>query len=67
MHVGIWLWHWHFIKRSPKIGLSVKKLESFGVERHSAYRALKALEQAKLVSVDRHAGRSPLVTLRAIE
>lgn len=39
-------------------------LERFGVKRMAGYRALQALEEAGLVSVVRHRGRCPLITIR---
>jgi hypothetical protein len=39
----------------------------FGVGRFAAYRGLAALERAKLVHVERHRGRCPLVTIRALD
>ena len=65
LHVGISIWHWHFIKKGASpIALSVRKLEEIGVKRSSAYRALAALEEAGLISVIRHVGRNPRVTLK---
>jgi hypothetical protein len=40
-------------------------LSRFGVERIPGYRGLRALEQAGLVSVERHHGRCPRVTILA--
>jgi len=63
-HVGVALWFWAGIKRGRTIRLNLTRLEeSFGVRRHAASRGLVALAEAKLVSVIRHAGRSPVVTL----
>ena len=63
LHVGMSLWLWKGIKKSTTVKLSVKRLEELGVLRHSAYRALKLMEERGLVSVERHRGRSPVVTL----
>ena len=38
-------------------------LAKFGVSRKAGYRALRALEQADLVEVERHRGRCPRVTI----
>ncbi len=38
-------------------------LKRFGVSRTAGYRALRALEQAGLITVERHRGRCPRVTL----
>ena len=55
------------IKKSSRIALSVSKLLLLGVSRHAAYRGLTALEAEGLVSVDRHRGRKPMVTVIEIE
>jgi len=39
----------------------------FYIGRDSKYRGLKAMEEAGLVAVERHRGRSPRVTLLGIE
>ncbi|MBT6157400.1 MAG: hypothetical protein HOL01_04970 [Planctomycetaceae bacterium] len=39
-------------------------IERFGVNRQAGYRALAALEDAGLVTVDRKPGRCPLVSIR---
>jgi hypothetical protein len=63
LHVGVALWYMSGLKRSRKIALSVSSLADFGVNRISGYRGLAALEAAGLVSVIRHPGRKPIVTL----
>ncbi len=55
------------MKRTSRIVLSVSWLAELGLSRHAAYRALKALEGRGLVSVDRHLGRKPLVTVIELE
>ncbi len=55
------------IKKSSRIALSVSKLLLLGVSRHAAYRGLTALEDEGLVSVDRHRGRKPRVTVIEID
>jgi DNA-binding GntR family transcriptional regulator len=42
---------------------SYRVLDEWGVKRHAAYRALKALEREGLIQVIRGPGRSPRVTL----
>jgi hypothetical protein len=50
---------------SPTVVLTRSLLRQFGVtDRHAGYRALKALEAADLVEVERHTGRCPRVTIR---
>ena len=63
LHVGIEIWFWAGIKGPEGIKLSTASLIKFGVERHSAYRAVNALENAGLISVIRHKGRKPIVSL----
>jgi hypothetical protein len=63
LHVGIALWLLGGIKRSQTVALSNSVLEDLGVSRFSGYRALHALERAGLISVVRHTGRNPVVTI----
>ena len=49
------------------IVLSVSRLSQLGVSRHAAYRGLKSLEDRGLVSVDRHRGRKPVITVIEID
>jgi hypothetical protein len=51
-------------KTSIKLRLTRKMLERFGINRQAGYRALAALEDAGLVTVDRKSGRCPLVSIR---
>jgi hypothetical protein len=65
LHVGVVLWWLAGLRRQrtdtvpwrPSIG------KLFGLDRHATHRALKTLEAAGLVRVDRQAGRCPLVTI----
>jgi hypothetical protein len=63
LHVGIALWFLSGLNRSLTVRLSGIILRLLGVHRHSSYRALIHLEKAGLVSVVRHSGRNPIVTL----
>src|SRR5262249_29761549 len=55
LHVGVGLWFWAGVKKTRTISLNLTRLEGdFGIRRHSASRALRALEEARLVSVSRH-------------
>jgi len=63
LHVGLACWFLAGIKRSRTIALSAPALASFGTDRYAGYRGLKALERAGLVSVVRHPGRLPVVTI----
>jgi len=64
LHVAIVLGYLAGLNRSV-IGLkcSYALLQDFGVTRHSAYRALRRLERAHLVTVMRAHGRCPVVSL----
>jgi DNA-binding transcriptional ArsR family regulator len=63
LHVAIELWFWAGVKKTNVIKLSISKLLRTGVKQSSAVRGLAALERAGLVSVERHAGRKPIVTI----
>ncbi|HKC93819.1 MAG TPA: hypothetical protein VKB81_07335 [Nitrospira sp.] len=63
LHVGLCLWYLHGLRKEVSVVCSYRVLAEFGVKRHAAYRALKALEQAGLISVIRGPGKSPRVTL----
>jgi hypothetical protein len=56
------LWFTDFDHRNP-IKLTSYNLQRFGLSRGQKYRALKALETAKLISVDRINGKNPVVML----
>jgi DNA-binding MarR family transcriptional regulator len=63
MNVAVCLWHLVGITGSHEVKLTGGTLADAGVKRHAAYRALKALEAAGLVQVQRHRGRCPIVTI----
>ena len=63
LHVAMALRFLVGVERSSKVRLSRSALSRFGVDRHSTYRALHALEPAGLVLVERHRGRNPIVTI----
>jgi hypothetical protein len=63
LHVGIVLWFLRGVKRSRTVELTRSKLAWFGISRHAGYRGVAKLEKAGLVSVKRHRGRSPVVTI----
>lgn len=65
LKVAIALWYLSGLNgqaRTVKLRGSV--LREMGVDRHAVYRGLQVLEKAGLVSVARHPGRNPLVTIR---
>ena len=64
LHVAIALWYLSGLNRQAStVKLSGTVLREFGVDRHAGYRGLEKLEKAGLVSVIRHRGRSPLVSI----
>jgi hypothetical protein len=64
LHVALGLWFWAGVKRSCEVAFSMSWLRAtFGVNRYSGYRGLVALEKVGLVSVVRHQGRKPVVTV----
>lgn len=63
LSVGLVAWHLRGLRRSDTFRLAPSKVRSLGLSPRVARRGLKALENAGLVAVDRHRGRSPDVTL----
>ena len=63
LHVGIALWHLAGMKNTGKVKLSGKLQRRMGIQRTTGYNALDELEKAQLVSVKRHRGRNPIVTI----
>jgi hypothetical protein len=63
LHVGIYLWHLAFMEDNRTVRLSTAHMLDLGVDRHAKARGLQALERAALVSVIRHTGRLPIVTI----
>jgi|JYMV01.1.fsa_nt_gi DNA-binding MarR family transcriptional regulator len=63
LHVGIALWHLAGMKNTGEVKLSGKLQRKMGIQRTTGYNALNALEKAQLVSVKRHQGRNPIVTI----
>jgi hypothetical protein len=63
LHIAIALWFLAGLKRKRTVALSDAVPRVLGVDRYAKYRALNALEEAGLVSVERHVGRSPVVTI----
>jgi len=51
------------VTKSNKIKLSNHFLKALGVDRYAKYRALRTLEAAGLITVERGSGRSPQITL----
>jgi len=66
--VVVVLWHLSGLNHQSKtVKMSGKKLREMGVDRHAAYRGLKALEAAGLIKVERRSGRSPVVTIIGVK
>lgn len=63
LHIADILWIYSGIKRSAEIPLSLSRLKEFGITRTYAARALKSLEGAGLITVDRKQGRKAVVKL----
>jgi DNA-binding transcriptional ArsR family regulator len=63
LHVAIILWYRAGLQKSATIKIPGWTAKRFGLDRHAKTRALKALEEAGLVSVTRRQGCSPQVTL----
>ena len=63
LHTGVALWYAIGISQVASIPLSNVYGNRFGVDRNAKYRALRSLEAAGLVAVQRKRGRSPLVTI----
>ena len=62
-HVAIVVWFLAGICRKKSVRLEKKALRELGLNRHAAYRGLKALEKVGLICVERHPGHSPIVTI----
>ena len=62
---GLALWYLSGLRKGRKDGLrlTTKVLERFHVDRSAKCRALKALEKAGLVRVERKARKNPVVTI----
>lgn len=56
------LWYTDSNHRNP-VALTSYNLQRFGLTRWQKYRALQILEGAKVIIVDRTAGKNPLITL----
>ena len=61
--MGLVAWHLKGLKKSDTFRMEPSKARSLGMSPRVARRGLKALEDAGLVAVDRHRGRSPTVTV----
>jgi hypothetical protein len=63
LNLAIVIWFLAGIKRRRKIVLSSAVVRTLCVNRYAKNRALKKLETAGLISVERHKGRNPTVII----
>ena len=63
LHVAIAIWFMAGLKKTRSVPVSNITGLQFGLDRNAKYRALEWLENANLVSVERQAGRAPIVTI----
>jgi hypothetical protein len=61
--VGLVVWHKRGMRKTPSVALTTKDVKRYGIDRQTKYRALRKLEDAKLISVERQGNQSPRVTL----
>ena len=63
LHVAVAIWFQAGLKNKSQVSISLSRLQHLGAERDSARRGLAALEDAGLISVVRHVGRKPIITI----
>jgi hypothetical protein len=63
VHLGLALWFLDGFQQTGTVKVEPGVVRGFGLDRHASYRALRALEKAGLVSVERRKGAAPVVTL----
>ena len=63
LHLGVRIWFQAGLTNRREVELSAAGLRSMGVGEKAARNGLRALESAELVTVERHPGRAPRVTL----
>jgi hypothetical protein len=61
--VGVAIWYQAGLKKSQRVKLPSSLLRAFGINRHSGYRALRELERAGLLKVERRRGECPVVEI----
>jgi DNA-binding transcriptional ArsR family regulator len=65
--VGIVLWHLRGLRKSNSFIVSNMMLRKWGVEPDAKTRALRKLEKAQLITVERRGRRSPRVTILPVQ
>ena len=63
LHVAIAVWFMSGLKKTRIVPISNITALQFGLDRNAKYRGLEWLEDAELISVERRAGRAPIVTI----
>lgn len=67
LRVGLAIWYLVGLKKCRAVKPTWETWKRFGLSRDAARHGLAALEGAGLVSVDRHRGRCPVVTIQDVE
>jgi DNA-binding transcriptional ArsR family regulator len=63
MHLAIVLLRIAAVEQTRRVVLSNLACQCFGLNRNSKYRALRSLENAGLITVERKLGRSPIAMI----
>ena len=61
--VGLALWHLRGLRKADTFVVSNLMLRAWGIQPDAKRRALRALEGAELIRIERRGKRSPIVTL----
>jgi Fe2+ or Zn2+ uptake regulation protein len=62
--VGVFIWYMAGLKKTKqRLKICAKPMQAYGLSAKSVYRGIARLEEAGLISVERHRGRCPLVTI----
>lgn len=67
LHCSIAIYLLAGIRKTRTFPLERTAINELGINRHSVYRGLTALEKHKLINVKRHPGRFPIVTILEVE
>lgn len=65
--VALMVWYWRGLTGETTVKICPESLPAFKLSRFAVQRGLQALESAGLITVQRHRGRCPVVTLTAID